>query len=70
MTSITHTWLPFLYLYGVGGIFFLIGLIIIRKSKAVDMKKKRHRFWFGVLIFGFFYFVVLHAIITLIALYW
>ena len=70
MPSITHTWIPFLYLYGVGGIFFLIGMILIRRSKAIDLKKKRHRFWYRVMIFGFFYFVAFHAITTLIGLYW
>jgi hypothetical protein len=70
MPEISHTWLPFLYLYGVGGLFFLIGMIIIRKSNAIDLKKKRHRFWYRVLIFGYFYFVAFHAIFTLIAIYW
>ncbi|MCF6270547.1 MAG: hypothetical protein L3J41_12605 [Melioribacteraceae bacterium] len=70
MPEISHTWLPLLYLYGVGGIFFLIGMIIIRKSKAIDLKKKRHRYWYRVLIFGYFYFVAFHIIFTLVALYW
>lgn len=69
MPPITHTWLPFLYLYVVGGMFFLIGMIIIRKSKAIDLNKKRHRFWYRVLIFGYFYFVAFHALATLAALY-
>jgi len=70
MPPFSHTWLPFIYLYGVGGLFFLIGMIIIKKSNAIDLKKKRHRFWFKVLIFGFFYFVLFHAFFTLAALYW
>jgi hypothetical protein len=70
MPSILHTWLPFLYLYGFGGLFFFSGMIIITKSNAIDLKKKRHRFWFKVLIFGFFYFVAFHAITTIAALYW
>lgn len=70
MPSITHTWLPLIYLYGVGGIFFLIGMIIIKKSGAINLQRKRHRYWYRVLIFGYFYFVALHTFFTLIALYW
>ena len=70
MPSISHTWLPLLYLYGVGGLFFWTGMILIRKSKAIDLNKKRHRFWYKVLIFGFFYFVAFHVLTTIVALYW
>ena len=70
MPSFFNTWLPYLYLYGVGGIFFIVGLIIIRRSGAIDMKKKRHRFWYKVLIGGFIYFAAIHAILIIAALYW
>lgn len=64
-----QTWLPFIYLYGVGGILFLIGLIVIRKSGAINLKLKRHRYWYRVLIFGYLYFVAMHAFLTIAALY-
>ncbi|GBD90381.1 hypothetical protein BMS3Abin04_01098 [bacterium BMS3Abin04] len=70
MIPITHTWIPLLYLYGVGGIFFLIGMIIIRKSGAINLKLKRHRYWYRVLIFGYFYFLIFHTFFTLVGLYW
>ena len=70
MPSFFNTWLPFIYLYGVGGLFFLIGMLIVVKSKALDLSKKRHRLWFRVLIFGFFYFAVIHAVLIIAALYW
>ncbi|MCK5331534.1 MAG: hypothetical protein KAK01_09000 [Candidatus Marinimicrobia bacterium] len=70
MLTIQHTWLPYLYLYLVGGAFFLLGMIIIRKSGAINLKLKKHRFWNRVLIFGFFWFVVMHAILTHAALNW
>ena len=40
MESLTffHTWLPFIYLYGVGGIAFLIGMFLIVKTKALIYK--------------------------------
>ena len=70
MPSFFDTWLPFIYLYGVGGFFFLMGMVIVRKSKAINMNKKRHRFWYRVLIFGFLYFMLMHALLTIAALYW
>ena len=70
MPSFFESWLPFFYLYGVGGFFFLVGMIIIKKSGAINLENKRHRYWYKVLIFGFFYFVVLHAFFTILALYW
>lgn len=69
MPSFSHTWLPYIYLYGVGGSFFLFGMALIKKAGAIDLKKKRHRFWYRVLIFGFFYFMAMHAIWILAALY-
>ena len=69
MPSFFQSWLPFIYLYGVGGLFFLTGMIIIRKSGAIDMKKKTHRYWWKVLIFGYIYFMIIHALLTIFALY-
>lgn len=70
MPSFFDSWLPFLYLYGVGGIFFLVGMLIIRKSGAINLKSKRHKYWYKVLILGFFYFVAIHAFFIILALYW
>ncbi len=69
MPSIYYTWLPYIYLYGVGGLFFLSGLIIVKKAGGYNPLNKRHRYWWKVTIFGFFYFMVLHALIILAALY-
>jgi len=69
MLTFENTWLPFIYLYGVGGLFFLIGMLLIRKAGAVDLSKNRHRYWYKVMIIGFFYFVILHALLILAALY-
>jgi len=69
MPSFFNSWLPFIYLYGVGGIFFFAGMYIIKKSGAIDLKIKRHRFWYKVMFFGFFYFVLLHFLLTVAALY-
>ena len=70
MLTFADTWLPYIYLYGVGGIFFLVGMIIIRKSGAINLNIKRHRYWYRVLIFGYFYFALMHALLISWALYW
>ena len=69
MISFFDSWLPFIYLYGVGGIFFFFGLFIIKKSGAIDLTKKRHKFWMKVMVFGYFYFAALHFILIIAALY-
>jgi hypothetical protein len=61
-------WLSFFYLYGVGGIIFFIGIRIIRKTGALNLKLKRHRFWYRVMIFGYFYFVAIHAFFIILGL--
>jgi len=69
MVDFFNTWFPFLYLYVGGGIFFLGGMILIRRTKAIDMRLKKDRFWWKVLIFGYFYFVAIHAFLIIAALY-
>lgn len=69
MPTFFDSWLPFLYLYVGGGLFFLAGMFLIRKTKAIDMRLKKHRFWWRVLIFGYFYFMAFHAILIIAALY-
>jgi len=67
--SFTNTWLPFIYLYGVGGIFFFTGMYTVRKTGGIDLTKRRHRYWYKVMYFGFFYFMAMHAFLILAALY-
>ncbi len=69
MNDFFNTWLPYIYLYGGGGVFFLAGMIYIRKTKAIDMRLKKDRFWWKVLIFGYFYFAAMHAGLIIAALY-
>jgi hypothetical protein len=70
MPPFSHTWLPYIYLYGFGAIFFILGIIITKRAGAMDLKKKKHRFWFKILIFGFVYYMALHFFLTIAALYW
>jgi hypothetical protein len=69
MPSFFDSWFTLIYLYGVGGIFFFFGMYIIKRSGAIDLTIKRHRFWYKVMIFGFFYFVLMHFLLTIAALY-
>lgn len=69
MPSFFNSWLPYLYLYVVGGLFFFLGLFLIKKYGAIDLTKKQHRFWMKVMIFGYFYFAALHALLIIAALY-
>jgi drug/metabolite transporter (DMT)-like permease len=61
-------WLPYIYLYGVGGLLFGSGLIITIKSGSLDLKRPGHKNWLVVLIFGFIWFMVMHALWNLAAL--
>ena len=70
MISFFNSWLPFIYLYGFGGLFFVIGIVITLKAGSFDLKKKKHRYWFKVLIFGFFWFMAIHVLLIIAALYW
>lgn len=62
-----RVWLPYLYLYGVGGILFLGGLYLVLRSGALDLKRPSHRRWLGVLVFGLFWYMGLHLAGTLAA---
>ena len=69
MISFFNSWLPFIYLYGVGGVFFFSGLYIIVKSGSLNLKKKHHLWWIRVLVAGFFFFLFIHAALIIAALY-
>ena len=69
MPTFEQTWLPFIYLYGVGGLFFIAGMVTIKKANAVDFNRHRHRYWWNILIVGFIYYMALHAFLILAALY-
>lgn len=62
-------WHPYLYQYGVGGVVFLIGIWLILHHRACVLSRKQDRFWFRVLIFGFFWYAGIHFLWYLAALY-
>jgi len=69
MISFFNNWLPFIYLYGVGGVFFFIGLYVIVKSGSLNLQKTHHKKWLKILISGFFFFFFIHAFLIVAALY-
>jgi len=68
MNLFSHSWLPFMYLYGLGGLLFVSGILITVKSKSLNLNKISHWRWFWTLIFGFIWYMSLHASLTLAAL--
>tara|TARA_B100001245_G_scaffold170123_1_gene129005 strand:+ start:1385 stop:1597 length:213 start_codon:yes stop_codon:yes gene_type:complete len=63
-----NTWLPFIYLYGVGGIAFVLGMLLILRTKALQVSFERHKKWLWVLIYGFLFYAGLHATFILLAI--
>ena len=63
-----NTWLPFIYLYGVGGIAFILGMLLILRTKALKVSFERHKKWLWVLIYGFLFYAGLHATFILFAI--
>ena len=68
MLDFTRTWLPFIYLYGVGGIIFILGMNLVLKSGSLDLKRRLHRIWLFILFLGFSWYVVIHSTVSLAAL--
>ena len=68
MELFSHTWLPFIYLYGLGGILFFLGIIITVKAGSFDLNRIAHKKWMWVLLFGFVWYLTMHALMTWAAL--
>ncbi|NCC52462.1 MAG: hypothetical protein EOM20_14760 [Spartobacteria bacterium] len=64
-----NPWTSYFYQYGMGLIVFLIGLYVILRYRACQLGRGKDTFWFGVLIAGFIFFAVLHAVWILLALH-
>ena len=68
MIEFTRAWLPYIYLYGVGGIFFLTGLWLVLRHRSLNIGLRKDRLWLMVLLGGFVWYALMHAVITLVAL--
>lgn len=68
MDLFSHSWLPFIYLYGLGGFLFIFGIIITLKAGSFDLRRHTHKKWMWVLIFGFVWYATMHVLMTFAAL--
>ncbi len=68
MLTFYYTWLPFIYLYGVGGISFITGIYLITKTKALDIERNDHLVWLAILFFGFIYYASIHRLFISLAI--
>ncbi len=68
MEYFSHSWLPYIYLYGLGGLLFIAGIFITIRSGSLNPEKISHWRWFWTLIFGFVWYMSLHASLILAAL--
>ncbi len=57
----TPTILSLLYQYIVGGILFLIGMILVFKSDVVDLRLRKYRTQVIWLIVGYFIYLAIHS---------
>lgn len=58
----SNPWTSYLYQYGFGLIFFLIGIVVILRAGSCKPGRGRDSFWLGVLFAGFIFFVSAHAL--------
>ena len=63
-----QTWFPFFYLYGVGGIAFLLGTFLIYKTGALRVSYETHKKWIWVLFYGYFFYAFIHALFIYLAI--
>lgn len=63
-----NPWTSYFYQYGFGLVFFLIGIWLILKQGACRLGRGHDSFWFGVLILGFLFFAIGHAVWIVLAL--
>ena len=63
-----QTWLPFFYLYGIGGIAFLLGTFLIYKTGALRASHETHKIWICVLFYGYFFYAFIHALFIYLAI--
>ena len=64
----SHSWLPYMYQYGLGAVIFVVGVAVTWRSGSLDLRRKVHRRWLIILVVGFVWFLALHGALTLAAL--
>ncbi len=64
----SNPWTSYLYLYGFGAGFFMIGIFIILYTGACKLTRGHDKLWFWVLMLGFLFFATIHALWIVAAL--
>jgi hypothetical protein len=59
--------IPVIYQYGVGGIVFVVGLVLVTRSRMLDLGTARGKRWLAVLLGGFVFYLCLHVFFQFIA---
>lgn len=69
MLDFSRSWLPFIYQYGLGGVIFVVGIILTLKSGSFSPRSNpKHKKWFSILILGYVWYFVMHGAWILAAL--
>ena len=55
-------WIPWLYHYGIGGVVFVVSMIVLLSSGAIRMDRPRDRKLFFALVIGLLAFMSLHGV--------
>ena len=63
-----NPWTSYLYLYGFGAGFFMMGVFIILRTGACRLDRGHDKVWFWILLLGFFFFATVHALWIVAAL--
>ena len=59
--------IPVVYQYGIGGIVFVLGLVLATRAGTLDLKTRRGKRWFAALIGGFVLYLCVHIFFQFIA---
>ncbi len=58
---------PVVYQFGVGGILFVVGLVLAIRARTLDLKTSSGKRWLVLLIGGFVLYLCLHVFFQFIA---
>ena len=59
--------IPVVYQYGIGGIVFVLGLVLATRAGTLDLKTRQGKCWFAVLVGGFVLYLCVHIFFQFIA---
>ena len=65
-----NPWASYFYMYGLGLVCFVLGMFVILKQGALNIRRGNERFWFYILLGGFLFFSTLHGIWIILAIHY